>query len=74
MIKGRLLDRFSFQGCIGNGAFASIFRAFDHKECTSVAVKRVMKNPLKKSKVLPMSEYTVARDLDHPNIIRTRSM
>mmetsp|Transcript_36654 Transcript_36654/g.96001 ORF Transcript_36654/g.96001 Transcript_36654/m.96001 type:complete len:335 (-) Transcript_36654:216-1220(-) len=63
-----LSKRFKLGEKIGSGAFATIYSATDLQSKKTVAIKKLGRN---KKGVLPTGEYTISKDLKHPNIIRT---
>lgn len=60
-------SRFVVTDCLGEGAFASIYRATDKVTKQEVAIKMIKK----KSSVPSLSEYLIGRMLNHPNIVAT---
>lgn len=54
--------------CLGKGAFASIYKTLDLNTKKYCAIKKLGKNSKGK---LPMDEYDLAKNLKHPNIVKT---
>ena len=62
------LKRFKMDECLGSGAFASIFKAYDKQSRKACAIKKIAK---KSSGSFPMEEYNIGKRMKHPNVVKT---
>lgn len=60
--------RFKMDECLGSGAFASIFKAYDKQTRKACAIKKIAK---KSSGSFPMEEYNIGKRMKHPNVVKT---
>ena len=71
MSKGRVLEMYTLNRVIGQGAFGKVFHATHIKTGVDRAIKCVDKQNLSpESARRMMEEVEILRELDHPNIIR----
>eukprot|EP00051_Salpingoeca_urceolata_P010713 m.131641 g.131641 ORF g.131641 m.131641 type:complete len:544 (+) comp16824_c1_seq4:132-1763(+) len=60
-------DRFVYEASLGAGVSACVYQAWDQASDRRVAIKEICK----KQALSPLHEYLIARQVDHPCIIKT---
>lgn len=60
--------RFKMEECLGSGAFASIYKAYDKQTRKACAIKKIAK---KSSGVFPLEEYNIGKKMKHSNVVKT---
>lgn len=66
-----LSSRYILQEKVGDGAFSYVFKAYDTKEKSVIAIKIIDKSLMKPDQINSiLKEIAILRQVDHPNIIR----
>lgn len=65
-----LHKRYLLSDKIGEGAFSSVYKAYDSKESRYLAIKIINKSNMKQEQInSTLKEIAIMRQLDHPNIV-----
>src|SRR5690349_11599790 len=71
-IGRKLLDRFEIVGFLGAGGWGEVYRAYDHQQRVSVALKTIHPALARDASAASMlrKELNTARSVTHPNVCR----